>query len=471
MNRKITRIGILVWACFGCAAEIDDGPPAELGSVQQALSGPSVPFKEVPIEGTVPLDGRSSAVRTILMVGNYVYVGGKFSFTGPYGMTYQNLAMFAVDPGNPNSAPALAYWFRPNPNGTVFALASDGDSLFVGGTFTSIGSSSTPKARLAQLYLDGYPTDFQADVSGNLNCVTCRSSDPFLGDAGVHALAVAGGRLIVGGNFTSIQGKSRSGLGAIDLSTGNVSSTAFKTGVTGGFVSSIRSEPELNGLFIGGSFTGIEGQARNCLASATPSGGVLSPKFSEIKCQAAVDKDHYWQVKDLSVEVNQTGGRLYVAVGGKGTVNRTDPTNKVYAFGATGTNAGKYLWTSRKLGGDAQAVDFYKNVVYFGFHDGLFKSSESGCGDAYKIAALEPQNGSLLSDKAHAGMTCDSSHTNNCWLPVADPAGSMTGFWGVHDITHYDDNGANPRILVGGAFTQFGGVANTKFLAVFPPEA
>src|SRR2546423_11738333 len=79
-------------------------------------------------------------VNTILQIGGITYVGGKFTEISDHvgnTRTVSNLAAF-------NASGNFAGW-APNANGTVKALATDGNGgVIVGGSFTQINGSGRP---------------------------------------------------------------------------------------------------------------------------------------------------------------------------------------------------------------------------------------------------------------------------------------------------------------------------------------
>ena len=84
----------------------------------------------------------NGAVHKFIQLGNVMYAGGSFSSVtaapgvSPAGtFTRNNIVAF-----NPTTGSILS--FAPNVNGTVWALATDGVSLYVGGSFTSVNGFS-----------------------------------------------------------------------------------------------------------------------------------------------------------------------------------------------------------------------------------------------------------------------------------------------------------------------------------------
>jgi hypothetical protein len=463
MYRKITSIGLALSVCVACSAEFDGASPESLGQTEQALAGNFVPFAEAPLAGPIAFKG--SSVRAILPVGQRVYVGGDFSFTSG-SKTYKNLVAFDI-PADPAASLTLATDFNPTPNGVVNALATDGsDRIFLGGEFTKVNGADYLWLTAVST-TNGAPTGFRADVSGSLDCKSCISGEPWNGQPGVKALLMVGWELVVGGNFTSVKDATgtsyaRNGLAAIELMSETVDTSMFTKSVTEGYVSSLALDLLFNTVYVGGTFQTIEEEPRPCLASFYTDGTYKDVSFPKLTCPTAVDKDHYWGVRDIATD--SMHARVYVAIGGKGTSGRvTPPTNTVFGYGDLGAT---YLWKSKTLGGDAQAVDYFRDVVYVGTHDGVFTSGTDGKnGDQYKIAGLDRDTGGFLVDRDHKDKTCDKDHTDNCWLPFSDAKGSRGGLWGVLDIAHYESDAS--RLFAGGFISHFGNVTNSKFFGAF----
>jgi hypothetical protein len=393
-----------------------------------------VPFPLTPVPGHATFSG--SGVRALLVYGDTIYVGGNFRVTEG-GVTRNNLAAFDFD-GH------LKAGFSPEPeapNGTVRALATDGKSLFVGGTFGRMGL----KKRLAAVDLTTGVVNrrFTAHVAGRLDPDTA---------TGVFALAVVSDhsvepavtRLVVGGNFTRVNAPvdNHAGLVALKVDTGDVDATAFVDGVEGGPVIALLATADR--VYAGGAFTLAQGHTSNLIAMNTT--GVWQPGAFGSGAQPIV-----------SLDIDETAGRLFAGIGGTG--------NRVQAYSVAGSNIGRTVWRGPRAGGDNQAVHVLGGNVYFGFHDGLFNQP-----DPYKMAALDEGTGVLEVDSAHAGLACSSAtdEVGNCWLPVMDNTDGGQGFFGLWAIKHFVDPATGKaRLVVGGEFTQIGGVDSSRRFAIF----
>ena len=137
-----------------------------------------------PDSGTWGTNGR---VWSIVRLGDTVYIAGTFTQAiAPNGALTPRSNLMAINA----STGALVTGFAPNPNGTVYALATDGSRLFAGGEFTSVAGHA--RSRFAAF-----------DSSGAL--VAGWKPKPNSAK-GVWALRVTADRIYVGGDFTQMNG-------------------------------------------------------------------------------------------------------------------------------------------------------------------------------------------------------------------------------------------------------------------------
>ncbi len=194
-----------------------------------------------------------------LVVGNTVYVAGKFNTARPAGsapgqntVSRRNILAYDLVTG-------VLKPFSANLNAQAYALAAspDGSRIYVGGDFTTVNGAS--RSRIAALdattgamissfnsradssvraiiatantvYLGGQFSSVNS--SGRSRLAAVRASDGALlswspkaeGGSRVHAMAMAptGDKIVVAGNFTTLNGSDRPGygLGMVDANTG-----------------------------------------------------------------------------------------------------------------------------------------------------------------------------------------------------------------------------------------------------------
>ncbi len=143
----------------------------------------SAPVASVTAWNALPNQGLNGDVRALAVVGSDLYVGGQFTQTVDGALT--NLGYIARYDTETDVWNAL---LNQGLNSTVYALAVDGSDLYVGGQFTQ-----TNDGTLTSLgYIARYDT-----TDGDWHTL------PRQGMSGtVYALAVSGGDLYVGGNFS-----------------------------------------------------------------------------------------------------------------------------------------------------------------------------------------------------------------------------------------------------------------------------
>lgn len=321
------------------------------------------------------------------IVGNTVYVGGDFSTVrSPDGGTVvarRNLAAFDVTTG------ALRPDFQADTNGIVRTLVASGSNLFVGGSFTSIRGVSRGRLAAVDLTTGAVAAGLQADTSSN-----------------VYSLSLGSGRLYVGGSFSTIRGTTRSRLAALDVGTWAVTAYAPEPD---GTVLSLATSPTGDRVYFGGSFANVGGVANAWLAKTDAAGNRIPVTWSDL------------QGPPLDLEVNETGTRLAVAQAGAG--------NQGTWYNA---DTGARLWRQR-CDGDSQAVHIVDGTMLTGFH-------EACDGDA--------------TQRLTANDTADGGRDLS-FRPTFDQ------FWGVYGI----DGDANSIVVVG-EFTSISGVPVRGF-AIF----
>ena len=133
-------------------------------------------------------------VLAIARTASTVYIGGEFSYVGPY---TGGFVPISASTGQPVGV-------FPRVNGFVYACVPDGaGGWFIGGEFTKVGGVG--RNNIAHIRADG-----SVDTAWNPNA-----------DGGVSALAVSGTTLYAGGWFTAIGGQPRHNFAQFDpLRTG-----------------------------------------------------------------------------------------------------------------------------------------------------------------------------------------------------------------------------------------------------------
>ena len=191
--------------------------------------------------------------------GNVLYVGGEFTSVNG-GTTRNRIAAVSATTGtvtafNPNASTA---------GSQVNALALDTatSTLYVGGSFTTIGGAS--RARLAALSTaTGLATSFNPNINSAFTQVSSL------------ALDTTNSVIYAGGNFTSVNGgTARNYVAAFNTSTGTA--TSFDVSPNS-LVNTVYYHAGSSVVYVGGGFSTVNGStSRSNLAAVHPSTGVAT---------------------------------------------------------------------------------------------------------------------------------------------------------------------------------------------------
>jgi len=330
------------------------------------------------------LNGR---VNAIVQVGNTVVVGGAFDQVAePGGPTLTRNNLFAFDA----TTGAISPDFTTSTSRHVFALATDGTDVFVGGEFGRIGG--TDHLRVAKIDLSGHvQASFQAQVTAG---------------SAVDDLAYANGRLYLGGAFTQVDGQARSNLAAVDPATGalfadvNVPFTGLHNGGTT-HVAKLDVSPDGSTLVAVGNFTSVGGQSRDQIALLNLIGGAASlSTWSTQRFVHACASRFDTYIRD--VDVSPDGSYFVVATTGAfiGGVNNgvLCDTASRWELGRTGPNQ-QPTWVDYAGGDTTYSIAATGAAIYVGGHfrwwNNPFAGDTVGPGTVKRkgIAALDPING------------------------------------------------------------------------------
>jgi trimeric autotransporter adhesin len=237
--------------------------------------------------------GTNERVLAIAPHGNTLYIGGTFTKVWPCVG-----GMIATDRTIGTQVPGL-----PRVNGTVSAIASDAEGgWYVGGTFNSI--DGLPRSNLGHILSNGRVSSWAPRLDGGVYALATSGGAVVVGgafqsvdgraspglaifDANGHgigswnvsgptppcvsALAIQNSTLYIGGSFSSINQTSRSNAAALSLATRAilpwdpaVDGPVYALALTGG------------SIFLGGDFTRVNGAVRIGLAEVNEQGAVQS---------------------------------------------------------------------------------------------------------------------------------------------------------------------------------------------------
>jgi Domain of unknown function (DUF5122) beta-propeller len=267
-------------------------------------------------------------VRTSAADGNGgFYIGGTFTSIG--GEPRQKIGHILADGSvDPEFNPGV-----PGQNSAVNALAvsADGNTVYVGGGFDSIGGQSRHNLAAVEA-ATGNVTNFNPAGLGT--------------DGQVFALEVSGTQVYVGGQFEKLGGQTRNGLAKVAGTTGGdlgwIPNPTFGGG--GGLILAIEAAGDY--VYVGGVFTNIGGRARSHLAKLAATSGNAVAAFAPNPDDAVFALVRSGRFLYAGGDFNTIGGQIRPAVArlatatGHVTAFNVDArtTDSVRALAVAGTN-------------------------------------------------------------------------------------------------------------------------------------
>ncbi|MEV0454953.1 WD40 repeat domain-containing protein [Catellatospora methionotrophica] len=326
-------------------------------------------------------------------------------------------------------------------DGAVWAMAVVGDTVVVGGDFGAVAPAGSRRS-LARRNLmafrlsDGAVTSFSPDVNGVVTAIAAapdgsviiggdftgvngyqrrslarldvatggvwRDFQPRV-DGDVRAVAVRGSSLYIGGRFTGVSGVARQGMARLNAHDGAVD-TSFDADLTPAVgdqptVESIALSPDGNRLVAVGNFAAAQGQPRAQLVMIDVAGSATvadwHTPFYETSCHPQFDT--YLRDVDFSPD-----GRYLVAVTTGHDTGPDLPCNTTARFEAVGTGTRGPTWVNHTGGHSLYAVAATGSAVYVGGHqlwldnpDGQ-KVAGPGAVERPGIGAIDPMTGRAL---------------------------------------------------------------------------
>jgi PKD repeat protein len=364
------------------------------------------------------------------VVGNTVYVAGKFETARPAG---SNAGVNTVPRKNflaYNLTTGALLPFAPqfNQQARTVAASPDGKRLYVGGLFTQVDGVTRTYIAAFDIATGALSTTFKPNVTRRVNAIVATNTTVY-----------------TGGAFTAINNLDRFGAAAFTASNGAM--TAWAPAAVGGTVAAMTMSPDQSKIVIGGSFTTVNGSSNPGygLAAVDTTTGALQP----------------WAINNLVRNGGNDANINSLASDG------TSVYGTGYVFGSGGNLEGTFKadWAGGELQwvedchGDSYSVSADTDVVYTAGHAhycgnvGGFPQTEPW--SFYRaIAFTKATTGTLTADPhGYYNFAGTPAPTLLNWFPTfntGQASGSSQGPWDVIVAGKY--------VLYGGEFTTVNGV-------------
>lgn len=337
----------------------------------------------------------NGSVQSIVQVGGKIVAAGTFTTVRQTatGADLPRNRIFAFDAATGQ----IDLNFNPDLGGAANSLDTDGTSIYVGGSFGSVGGNTAIKRIVKLSTAGGVDPTFKA-----------------VPNAGVNEVVFRAGRLYVGGAFTSVKRgqviTARTALAAVSPTDGavlpevDVPFAGVYDPAIGGGTNIKRLDVSADGsrLVAIGNFSKVGGQPRAQVAvldtSGTPASVApwVTDRFSAARNDCAGVFDSFVRDVDLSPDgsyfaVTTTGA----FAGGAGSGTLCDTTSR-WETASTGNDPS---WVNYTGGDTTYGVAVTGAAIYVGGHmrwqNNPFQGDQAGPGAVPRagIAALDPVNG------------------------------------------------------------------------------
>ena len=335
--------------------------------------------------------------------------------------------------------------FDPNANGAVRVVVVQPDGkILIGGDFTTLapnGGATVTRNRIARLNPNG-----TLDTAFNPN-----ANDT------VYAIAVqSDGRILAGGNFTSIGGQTRNYIARLDATTGladsfdpNANSDVFSIAV------------QLDGkILAGGNFSGansIGGQMRNYIARLDATTGLadsFDPNANLIVLSIAVQADGKILAGGLFTSIGgQTRNRIARIDAATGLADSFDPNANSTVFSIAVQADGKILAVGFFAGANSIGGQTRNHIARLDATTGLADSFDPNANFVVNSIAVQA-DGKILAVGEFNGANSIGGQTRNYIARLDATTGLADSFDpNANNVVVSIAVQADGKILAGGDFT------------------
>jgi hypothetical protein len=340
-----------IWGGGGSiSAVVSDGSGGYYigGSFTEVASHPAENLAHIKSSGEVDtgwLPKANGEVKALAVSGEIVYVAGSFTVIGTNNAARNRVAALKAS-GVAGEGEATSW--NPKANNTVNALALSGTSVvYVGGTFTEIGSTVVVRNRLAAIKTNTEATETAEATTWNPNATAGE----------VKALAVSGEVVYAGGTFTVIgtNGLTRNRLAAINT---NATAEAAAEATTW----NPNASSEVNTLAVAGTSTVYVGGAFTTIGTNNQTRHRIATIKTNATATATAEATTWNPNADATVKALAASGSTVYAGGAFASIGAT-VRNRLAALNASNVPTS---WNPNATAGAVNALAVSGEIVYAG---------------------------------------------------------------------------------------------------------
>jgi hypothetical protein len=368
------------------------GAAGLMPSVAAAQSGPVSPH---PATGTPALapTGTTEQVRQIVACNGVMYAVGSFTRISQGSQTFTRDNIFSFS----QTAPYKITSWTPSTNGVVnsIQLTSDCNHAFIGGKFTKVDGIAANNIAYIRTYNNTMVKDWGHSANGMVDTILRTSND----------------HLLVGGQFTSINGSSKKYYVSLNLSNGkddgylnlNISGHYVFTGagINHTEVYNQQLSPDHGHVLVEGTFTKVQSNRRQQIFMLNlGSQGNVSTWYSN-EFNAFCSNKHPFYIKSAAWSADQSA--VYIADTGKApkgwdgtTFPLTGLCDAVAAFPALRNGGLSHEWVNYTGCDSLYSVAADSSAVYIGGHE-RWANNQNACNAAGPGAIPAPGLGGFTS--------------------------------------------------------------------------